>query len=81
MELARVCNPEGLVAREARSKARFKSAIQVGASHKCDQLGTTHKCDQPVRLTSAINRYDSQVQSRGATHKCDRQVRLTSMID
>ena len=32
----------------------------------------THKCDRQMRLTSAIDRCDSQVQSTGATHKRDR---------
>ena len=63
MGLARVHKPEGLVSRFAQSKARFESAIQIGA---------TQKCDQQERLTSAINRCGSQVRSTGATHKCDR---------
>ena len=41
---------------------RFESAIQIGA---------THKCDRQVQLTSATNRCDSQVRSTGATQKCD----------
>ena len=65
MGLARVRKPEGLVSREIESaigKTRFESAIQIGA---------THKCDQQARFKSAINRCDSQVRSTGATHKCD----------
>ena len=58
--------------RKRDRKTRFESAIQIG---------TTHKCDQQVRLTSAINRCNSQVRSTGATHKCNQQVRLTSVID
>ena len=80
MGFARIRKPEGLVSREACDR-RFESTIQIGATHKCDQRGVTHKCDQQVRLTSAINRCDSQVQSTGTTHKCDQQVRLTSAID
>ena len=63
MGLARVRKSKGLVSRKARSKARFKCAIQIGV---------THKCNQQARLTSAINRYDSQVRSTGATQKFDR---------
>ena len=76
MGLVRVRKPEGLVLREAQSKAQSENAIR-----KCDS--NCH--DLQVRSTSAIknaiNRCDSQVQSTGATHKCDRQVRLTSAID
>ena len=85
MGLVRVRKPEGLVSREVRSKARLENviqiSIQIGMAHKCNQIGATHKCNQQVRLTSAIDRCDSQVRSTGATHKCDRQVRLTSAID
>ena len=76
MGLARVRKPEGLVSREARSKARSENAIRKCDSNRRDSQvrsgGATHKHDQQVRLTSAINRCDSQVRSTGATHKCDR---------
>ena len=73
MGLARVRKPEGLKRDRKRDwKTRFESAIQIGA---------THKCDQRARFKSAIKRCDSQVRATGATHKCDRQVRLTSAID
>ena len=66
MGLARVRKPEGLVFakhdRKCDRKTQFERVIQIGA---------THKCNQQVRLTIAINRYDSQVQSTGTTHKCD----------
>ena len=39
---------------------RFESAIQIDA---------THKCDQQVRFKSAIN---TTGRSTGATQKCDR---------
>ena len=85
MGLARVRKPEGLVSREARSKAQLENAIRKCDSNRRDsQVRSTsaiQKCDQQVRLTSAIDRCDSQVRSTGATHKCDQQVRLTSAID
>ena len=81
MGLGRGRKPEGLVCAKRDRKTQFESVIQIGATHKCNQIGTAHKCDQQVRLTSAINRCDSQVRSTGVTHKCDRQVRLTSAID
>ena len=85
MGLARVRKPEGLVSREARSKARSENAIRKRDSNRCDSqvrsTGATHKCDRQVRPTSAIDRCDSQVRSTGVTHKCDQQVRLTSAID
>ena len=62
MGLACIRKPEGLVSRNVRSKARLESAIQIGA---------TQKCDQQVRLKSAINRCDSKVRSTGVTQKCD----------
>ena len=54
MGLARVRKPKGLVSREAQSKMQFESVIQIGV---------TQKCDQQARLTSAINRCNSQVRS------------------
>ena len=63
MGLARIRKPEGKRDRKRNRKTRFESAIQIGA---------THKCEQQVQRTSAISRCDSQVQSAGATHKCDR---------
>ena len=63
MGLERVRKPEELVSREARSE----NAIRKCDSNRRDlQVRSTtaiQKCDQEVRLTSAINRYDSQVQS------------------
>ena len=76
MGLARIRKPEGLVSREARSKARSVNSIRKCESNRRDsQVRSTsaiQKCDQQVRLTSAIDRGDSQVRSTGATHKCDR---------
>ena len=76
MGLACIRKPEGLVLREARSKARSENAIRKCNSNRHDSqirsTDATHKCDQQMRLTSAIDRCDSQVRSTGATHKCDR---------
>ena len=67
MGLARVRKPEGLVLREAQSKARLESAIRKCDSNRRDSqvrsTGATHKCDQQMQLTSAIDRCDSQVRS------------------
>ena len=58
MGLARVRKPEGLVLREAQSKARSENTIQKCDSNRRDShvrsTGATHKCDQQGRLTSAI---------------------------
>ena len=76
MGLARVRKPEGLVSREARSKAHSENAIRKCDSNRRDSkvrsTSAIQKCDQEVRLTSAIDRCDPQVRSTGATHKCDR---------
>ena len=80
MGLARIRKPEGLVLREARSKARSENAIRKCDSNRHDsQVRSTsaiqnaiNRCDSQVRSSSAIDRCDSQVRSTGATHKCDR---------
>ena len=68
MGLVRVRKPGD---RKRDRKTRFESAIQIGATHKCDQQArfkmrstdATHKCDQQIRLTSAIDRCDSPLRS------------------
>ena len=76
MGLARVRKPEGLVSREARSKARSENAIRKRDRktrfESAIQIGATLKCNQQARF---------KMRSTDATHKCDRQVRLTSAID
>ena len=67
MGLARVHKPEGLVSHKAQSKTRLKTAIEKRdlkvRFESAIQIGVTHKCDQQVRLTSVINRCNSQVRS------------------
>ena len=67
MGLARIRKPEGLVSREARSKAQSENTIRKCDSNRRDSqvrsTGAIQKCDQQVRLTGTINRCDSQVRS------------------
>ena len=84
MGLAHVRKPEGLVSREARSKARSENAIRKCDSNRRDsQVRSTsaiHKCDQEVRLRRVIQKCDQEVRLRRAIQKCDQEVRLRSAI-
>ena len=85
MGLAHVRKPEGLVSREAQSKARSENAIRkCDSSRRDSQVRSTsaiqnaiNRCDSEARFKSAIKRCDSEARFKSAIKRCDSQVRST----